>query len=787
MRRATILTIVATLVPVAVAVGGPPSPVSAATVPAGFTDSLVTTFARPTAVESLPDGRIVVLEQVGRVRAGFPGQAMPTALTLTNVCSSGERGLLGFTHDPGYLTNRHVYVYYTRDAPGAPNGCVNRVSRFTMEGVIDPASETVLVDDISAVGGNHNGGDLDVGSDGNLYVSIGDAGTDPRPGGINAARDLSLLNGKILRITLNGQPAPGNPLSGAGTEPCATRGNLPSTPTTSCQELFAWGLRNPFRIAFDPNGGGDRFFINDVGASTREEVDEGGIGRNYGWNQCEGFCPGGPPAGITDPLTDYPRSVGTVITGGAFVPDGLWPADLDGGYLFADGGTGRIFLRRADGSVDYATPWATDVFGIADMVFAFDETGRLALYYTLNGNGQVRKIVWNGQTASPTPTNLAFAAIAPTRAYDTRTGLGVPAGDVRSDTTRLVDLPTPSSAVQAALVNITVTNNAGWGFLEAWAPRSLRPPTSVVNVVVPGEDVANASVVTLDAEGRFVLHAAMATDVVVDVLGWFSTTTGTATAGRFVPVDPGRLIDTRHPSGAQLPSGSTNPYVETAGRVDVPVAGRLGMPAASAIDAAVVALTALGTTAPQSGFATAHAGGSTVPNASNVNTNGNGDIRANLAVVPVASDGSLSVTLERVDDVLIDVVGYFTSASAVPSATGLFTAVAPTRLYDERAPGAPPAPAGGTLTLDLDGGLPAASSAIAVLQNLTMTATTGFDFVTAYPGGGAVPEVSNVNAVAAGQTRAALAVTKLGAGTTVGYFTFGSSMLVVDAFGYFRS
>ena len=74
-----------------------------------------------------------------------------------------------------------------------------------------------------------------------------------------------------------------------------------------------------------------------------------------------------------------------------------------------------------------------------------------------------------------------------------------------------------------------------------------------------------------------------------------------------------------------------------------------------------------------------------------------------------------------------------------------------------------------------------------MLQNLTITATTGFDFVTAYPGGGAVPEVSNVNAVAADQTRAALAVTKLGPGATVGYFTFGSSMLVVDAFGYFRS
>ena len=371
----------------------------------------------------------------------------------------------------------------------------------------------------------------------------------------------------------------------------------------------------------------------------------------------------------------------------AFVPDGLWPAEYDGAYLFSDAGSGSIFLRNADGSIDYATPWATGAVGIADMVFAFDEAGRTALYYTINSNGQLRKIVWSGQAASPTPSNLAFSAIPPTRAYDTRTGLGVVAGDVRSDTTRLVDLAPSSSSVQAALVNITVTNNAGWGFLEAWAPRSLRPPTSVVNAVLAGEDVANASVVTLDAQGRFVLHAAMATDVVVDVLGWFSTTTGTANAGRFVPVDPGRLIDTRQAAGAQLPSGSTNPYVEAAGRVDVPIAGQLGAPAASDIGAAVVVLTALGTSAPQSGFATAHPGGSAVPNASNVNTNGNGDIRANLAVVPLAADGSLSVTLERVDDVLVDVVGYFTSASAPLSATGLFTAVSPTRLYDERAPG----------------------------------------------------------------------------------------------------
>ena len=470
-----------------------------------------------------------------------------------------------------------------------------------MDGVIDPASETVLVDNISSVGGNHNGGDLDIGSDGNLYISIGDAGTDPRPGGINTARDLSLLNGKILRITLAGQPAPGNPLSGVATEPCATRGNPRRRRRPTARRCMPGDCATPTAsrsirtvVATDSSS------TTSGRAAARRSTRVASVATTAG-TSARGSALAARLAGVTDPLTDYPRSVGTVITGGAFVPDGLWPAEYDGAYLFADAGSGSIFLRRADGSVDYAKPWATDAAGIADMVFAFDEAGRMALYYTNNGDGQLRKIVWNGQAAAPTPSNLAFTVIEPTRAYDTRTGLGVVAGDVRSDTTRLVDLPAPSSA-QAALVNITVTNNAGWGFLEAWAPRSLRPPTSVVNVVHPGEDVANAAVVTLDADGRFVLHAAMATDVVVDVLGWFQTTPGTASAGRFVPVEPGRVIDTRQPSGAMLPSGSSNPYVEAPGRVDFPIAGRLGMPAASDIGAAVVVLTALGTTAPRVGI-----------------------------------------------------------------------------------------------------------------------------------------------------------------------------------------
>jgi glucose/arabinose dehydrogenase len=374
------------------------------TVPSGFVQTTVANVAAPTAIEVLPDGRMVVLEQGGRVRiTRRAGVLRPrSALTLPNICSGGERGLLGFTHDPTFATNGFVYVYYTRRAPSFPNGCVNRVSRFVMvRNRIDPSTEKVLLDKISAAGGNHNAGDIEFGKDGYLYVATGDAGTDPRgnsgAGGENdAAIDRSLLNGKILRITRTGRPAPTNPYLGANTVRCARRGNTAATPTTRCQEIFAYGLRNPFRFAFDPNASGTRFFINDVGQGTFEEVNVGARGANYGWNAREGVCPqgqtppcAGPPAGVTDPIVAYGRSQGQYITAGAFVPVGSWPSQYDGGYLFADGGSGRVWLRTASGTLDLDTPFATDLFSIADMVFR-TEDGELVLYVTRTSGEIVR-------------------------------------------------------------------------------------------------------------------------------------------------------------------------------------------------------------------------------------------------------------------------------------------------------------------------------------------------------------------------------------------------------------
>jgi glucose/arabinose dehydrogenase len=378
-------------------------------VPAGFEQTTVATVAAPTAIEVLPDGRMVVLEQGGRVRITTRAGVLRSgpALTIPSICSGGERGLLGFTHDPQFATNRLVYLYYTRQAPSSPGGCVNRVSRFRMvRNRIDPTTERVLLDKISAVGGNHNAGDLEFGKDGFLYVATGDAGTDPRGdsggGGENdAAVDRSLLNGKILRITRSGRPARDNPFLGTGTARCARRGNTSTTPTTTCQEIFAFGLRNPFRFAFDPNANRTRFFINDVGQSTFEEVNVGARGADYGWNDREGACPqgqtppcAGPPPGVTDPTVAYGRGEGTYITAGAFVPVGSWPSLYDGGYLFADGGSGRMWLRTADGDLDLGAPFATELFSIADMVFRIED-GEVVLYVT-RSSGEIVRIRHTG-------------------------------------------------------------------------------------------------------------------------------------------------------------------------------------------------------------------------------------------------------------------------------------------------------------------------------------------------------------------------------------------------------
>jgi glucose/arabinose dehydrogenase/PKD repeat protein len=399
----------------------------AVTLPSGFSDELVTSLGSPMAIAFTPDGRMLLPTKTGalRVRTAAGALLATPALDLSaRLCTNFERGLLGVAVDPAFADNHFVYLYYTLNKfnnacpSAAASTPVNRVARFTLPAgnVIDPASELVLVDNIPSYKGDHNAGDLNFGKDGNLYVSIGDGGCDYAgnsgcAGANDASRDQHVLLGKILRITRSGGIPADNPFTGAGTARCNATGQ--TTPGNRCQETFAWGLRNPFRFAFDPDAGATRMYINDVGQNLWEEIDEGAPGADYGWNVREGHCAnasttdcGPPPLGMTNPIFDYGHADGCAsITGGAFVPAGLWPPAYDGTYLFGDYVCGRIFrlVPKAGGGFDRVT--FADGLGSSSavhLVFGPSGTGRALYYTTFAGGGAVRRIVYSNANRPPT-------------------------------------------------------------------------------------------------------------------------------------------------------------------------------------------------------------------------------------------------------------------------------------------------------------------------------------------------------------------------------------------------
>jgi glucose/arabinose dehydrogenase len=439
--RALALGAATVLVAAILSVAAPPTSASAAiTTPSGFSITKVASLASPTALTTLTDGRMLVSSRRGLVYL-FENDALRATPILdisAKVCSNSERGLLGLAGDTDPTTHA-IFVFYilkgadascpTNSAggpvpAGAPTG---RISRFAMlpDGTIDPASETVLIDGILSPAGNHNAGDLFVGSDGHLYATTGDGGCDYKggaslPGGSgcaganDASRDLNILNGKVLRITRSGGIPPDNPFLGASSQRCASG---PAPAGKVCQEAFAVGLRNPFRFAFDPSASTTTFRINDVGQNVWEEIDQGVKGADYGWNQREGKCAqtgsetscGAPkPAAFTDPIHAYGHSTGCAsITGAAYVPRGLWPSSFDGAYLFADYVCGKIMSLSSTGAV---TDLVTGLGASSAVAMTFGGTGSSrALYFTnYAGGGAIYRLTYTG-TANRVPT-AALAA-----------------------------------------------------------------------------------------------------------------------------------------------------------------------------------------------------------------------------------------------------------------------------------------------------------------------------------------------------------------------------------------
>jgi glucose/arabinose dehydrogenase len=426
------------------------APAGAATLPPGFTDERVAAVGAPTALAFLPDGTPLVATQPGRLVA-LEGTGRRTLLDLgPSACTGSERGLLGIAVDPAYAAGRRaLYAFWTRrgDGGACDASAVNRISRFPVraDGTADRAGEVVLVDRMPSPAGNHNGGDLAFGRDGLLHATIGDGGCDWAgdsgcAGANDAARDRHVLTGKVLRITADGAVPAGNPFAATGGR-CATTGR--TEPGRHCAETFAWGLRNPFRLAFDPDAAGTRFFVNDVGQNAFEEIDEGRAGADYGWNAREGRCRTGsttecgpPPPGLTDPVHAYGRGTGCAsITGGAFVPDGVWPAAYDRDYLFADYVCGTIFrlTPRPGGGFDQA-PFVTGLGTSSAVHLAFGpHAGKRALFYTTYaGGGEVRRITHTGSANRAPVARLAAAPAAgpaPLRTTLSAAGSSDPDGD----------------------------------------------------------------------------------------------------------------------------------------------------------------------------------------------------------------------------------------------------------------------------------------------------------------------------------------------------------------------
>ena len=281
-------------------------------------------------------GRFFVVEQPGTIKVVQGTSVLPTAFldirSKVSFSPGGEMGLLGVAFHPNYSTNHRFYVNYDRTLGSgqiqtviaeyqAPSAASNQA---------DATSERILLT-VDQPFTNHKGGQLSFGPDGFLYIALGDGGSGGDPSG--NGQNLNMLLGKMLRIDADGALPYAIPPS----NPFASGGGLP--------EIWAYGLRNPFRFSFDRTSG--KLFAGDVGQDAFEEVDILASGGNFGWNTMEGmhcFNPssGCDMTGLTLPIAEYGHSEGEAVIGG-YVYHGAAIPSLAGVYVFGDFITGRMW------------------------------------------------------------------------------------------------------------------------------------------------------------------------------------------------------------------------------------------------------------------------------------------------------------------------------------------------------------------------------------------------------------------------------------------------------------
>ena len=332
-------------------------------------------------------GRLYIVEKGGRIKILQNGTLRSTPfLNLSAKVSSGsEQGLLGLAFHPSYVDNGKFYVNYTNTSGDTVIAEYTRSS--ANPNVANPTGSTLLA--IDQPYSNHNGGMLAFGPDRYLYVGMGDGGSSGDPG--NRAQSLNTLLGKILRIDVDNEAGgkkyaipPGNPFAGV----------------SGLDEIWSFGLRNPWRFSFDRRTGD--MWIGDVGQNRYEEINrspavngvDAGKGLNYGWRVLEGnacFNPssGCNKAGKSPPMAVYSHSSGCSVTGG-YVYRGLAYRGLVGGYVFGDFCSGRIWALRAHGPAAQAPVLMADT---NLSISSFGEGPDGTIYVTDLASGDIWAIV----------------------------------------------------------------------------------------------------------------------------------------------------------------------------------------------------------------------------------------------------------------------------------------------------------------------------------------------------------------------------------------------------------
>ena len=355
------------------------------TFPAGFSQVKVGTVYYPTSMVFAPDGRIFVTEKAGKVKVIKNGNVLTTPFYSVSVDQVNERGLSSVSLDPNFSTNNYVYIYYTT----ASSPIHNRLSRVTASGDVALAgSEVVLYDFDASVNSIHNGGGMAWGSDGTLFLAVGNDNVNSN------SQDLDIYKGKVLRINPDFSIPAGNPYTSG---------------TTEKQRVWAYGIRNPWTLAIQPGTG--KLFMNDVGEATWEEINDASTGgKNFGWPTAEGMSSN---SAFTNPVYTYVHgatgsSDGCAITGGTFFnpSSSNYPSQYTGQYFFTD--YCNDWINYIDPATGLKTNFATNLPGSQNYIKVGTDGN---LYYFSISQNALYKIIYSSNNAPVVTTDPASATV----------------------------------------------------------------------------------------------------------------------------------------------------------------------------------------------------------------------------------------------------------------------------------------------------------------------------------------------------------------------------------------